>query len=128
MPIFLTARPAGFTTSDAAMPAGAATTTAEHRQTPGDASTAGGTSEDSATRDESQSASGVQRLDRTARGKLIVVLDNGETWRQLDSDNTTVPVPDNPTGMTATIRQGLFGSWSIELSGTGRPFRAVRMD
>lgn len=69
----------------------------------------------------------VVSIARSPRGKLIVELDNGQVWRQLDSDNTIVPLPEEQSGMTADIREGMFGSNSIELSGTGRWFRATRV-
>lgn len=69
----------------------------------------------------------VVSIERTPRGKLIVELENGQVWRQLDSDNTIVPLPDERGRMTAEIRERILGSTSIELSGTGRSFRATRI-
>ena len=71
--------------------------------------------------------SAVLSIERTSRGKLVVELDNGQVWHQLDSDNTIVPLPDERSGMTAEIRERMLGSTSIELSGTGRWFRATRI-
>src|SRR6266705_2698084 len=49
----------------------------------------------------------VLELARTARGRSIFILDNGQVWRQLDGDDTDVQDPQPGKTMKVTIKMGL---------------------
>lgn len=61
-------------------------------------------------------------------GALTVRLANGEVWRQLDSDNTRLVLPDETTTRYAVIEEGFLGSRRMTITGTARSFRVRRID
>lgn len=69
----------------------------------------------------------IRSIYRTPLGKLVIELENGQVWRQLDSDDTPVALPDNTGGLTADIEPGFLGSVSLSVSGTGRSFKVSRI-
>lgn len=64
---------------------------------------------------------------RTPRGRAIFVLDNGQTWRQLDADTAEVrePRPDAP--MRVTIESGVFGSYNLAIEGRAGSVKVRRV-
>lgn len=70
----------------------------------------------------------VQSINRAPHGNLIVELENGQRWRQLDSDNTRVVLPKNTTGLTASLKKSFLGSVSMSINGNGRSFKVSRID
>jgi len=66
----------------------------------------------------------VVELARTARGRSIFVLDNGQVWRQLDGDDANVLDPQPGKTMKVTIAMGfvgsLLGGYSYNLTIEGR--------
>jgi hypothetical protein len=72
----------------------------------------------------------VVSLSRSPYGKAIVTLDNGQVWRQLDSDSTRITVSDDEIagGMTATVKKGMLGSHFVKLDPPGRSFKAARVE
>ena len=54
---------------------------------------------------------------KTARGKAVFILENGQVWRQLDSDTTTVLDPERGTKMAVRIERGALGSYNLTIDG-----------
>lgn len=69
---------------------------------------------------------GVVDVGKNVRGKIIVVLDNGQVWRQIDADQSTPYIRHKYEG-TAEIKRGFMGSYVIKLSGTRESFKARRV-
>lgn len=57
-------------------------------------------------------------------GKLVVTLENGQVWRQIDQRR--IDVPRNMGGVTADITRGAIGSFFMQLSTSHSQFRARR--
>ncbi len=64
---------------------------------------------------------------RTARGRALFVLDNGQTWRQLDADGTEVrePLPDKAK---VTNERGLLGSYNLTIEGRNALIKVRRLE
>jgi hypothetical protein len=66
----------------------------------------------------------VIELARTARGRPIFILDNGQVWRQLDGDDANVLDPRPGKTMKVAIEMNrvgsLFGGYSYKLTIEGR--------
>jgi hypothetical protein len=62
-------------------------------------------------------ASPVLEFAKTARGKAIFILENGQVWRQLDSDTTTVLDPERGTKMSVRVERGFLGSYNLTIDG-----------
>ncbi len=67
----------------------------------------------------------VVQTDRTASGKLIFTLDNGQVWRQIDADRGDPRPPSGDAPYAVTIRKKLFGSHRLSIEGE-RPAVTVR--
>ncbi len=76
---------------------------------------------------EDRSAMPIKRVSRSSRGRYIVELENGEIWKQLDSDDTPVSIPRDVTGLTAEFKRSFLGSTTIKVSGTGRAFKVSKI-
>src|SRR5436190_1715102 len=59
----------------------------------------------------------VLELARTARGRAVFVLDNGQTWQQIDGDDTDVREPLPGKTMKVTIAAALLNSYSLTIEG-----------
>ena len=59
---------------------------------------------------------------------LTIHLENGEVWRQADTDFVSPPREDQLATLTAEIERGLFGARFMTLSHNDRRFRARRID
>lgn len=70
---------------------------------------------------------GVADIGRSYNGKIIVFLDNGQVWRQIDADKSTPYIRSNIEGMTARVKRGFLGSYFIRLSGTHEAFKSRRV-
>lgn len=62
----------------------------------------------------------VTDLDRSGYGKVTVTLENGQVWRQTDSERTPLSADE------ALIKRAAFGSYMMKLDG-GRAFRVERV-
>ena len=69
----------------------------------------------------------VENIRKTPYGNLIVDLENGQRWRQLDSDNTRVKLPTDVSGLSAEIKPSFLGSVTMKIEGTSRSFRVSRI-
>ena len=59
----------------------------------------------------------VLELGRTARGRALFILDNGQTWRQLDGDDSEVHDPPPGKPLKVTIEKGVFDSYNLIVDG-----------
>jgi hypothetical protein len=64
-----------------------------------------------------QISSPVLEFAKTARGKALFVLENGQVWRQIDGDTTDVQPPAPGTTMKVTVEIAIFGSYSLTIEG-----------
>jgi hypothetical protein len=63
---------------------------------------------------------------KTARGKALFVLDNGQVWRQIDSDGSQVTnVPQR--AFKVTIERGAFGSYNLTMEGRNGWIKVTRI-
>lgn len=71
----------------------------------------------------------VHELSKSLRGRALFVLDNGQTWRQIDGDDARVPdlVPGDPP-LTVTIAKGLFGSYNLTIHGRNGIVKVRRVE
>jgi hypothetical protein len=69
----------------------------------------------------------VLELARTARGRSIFVLDNGQVWRQLDGDDTDVLDPRPGKAMKVAIATGLLGGYNLTIEGRNALIRVRRL-
>jgi hypothetical protein len=75
-----------------------------------------------------QLASTVREFSKTVRGRAVFVLDNGQTWRQLEGDDAQVPEPQPGTALRVTIERGLFGSYNLTIEGRNGLVRVRRIE
>lgn len=66
----------------------------------------------------------IRQVWRNAFGRFTVALDNGQVWRQLDSDSGK---PRLREGEAITISQGLFDSYNLTPEGTGGVYKVRRI-
>jgi hypothetical protein len=59
----------------------------------------------------------VREFWKTNRGLAVFVLDNGQTWRQLDADGSQVLEPAPGTSFEVTIERGLLDSYNLTIGG-----------
>ena len=64
----------------------------------------------------SKVTAGLREFARTVRGSAVFVLDNGQTWRQVESDTTVVREPAG-NAVKVTIERGIFDTYDLSLSG-----------
>ncbi len=73
----------------------------------------------------------VLELARTARGRSIFILDNGQVWRQLDGDDTDVQDPRPGKTMKVAIERGflrgLLGNYNLTIEGRNGLIRVRRV-
>lgn len=60
---------------------------------------------------------------RDSGGKMIIVLDNGQMWRQIDGST----MASIRTGSTVTVKRGTLGSYRLAPEKGNRTFQVVRM-
>lgn len=70
----------------------------------------------------------VRELSRTARGRTLFVLDNGQTWRQLDGDDAQVTEPAAGNPMKVTIARGFLGNYNLTIEGRNGLIRVRRLE
>lgn len=69
----------------------------------------------------------VLELARTARGRAVFILDNGQTWRQLDADDTQVRDPAPGKVLNVVIAKGFLGSYNLTLEGRNALIKVRRL-
>lgn len=102
-----------------------------------DAAQAGDSESDSATserrvvRNEEGDITGIEglgiaSLDRDAYDRLIITLQNGQVWRQIDDTRVLISRRQSPSDMTVAVRSAALASHQMQLNGRGRWFRVSR--
>ena len=79
------------------------------------------------TQDEFGDNLPVASIRKTQFGNLVVELENGQHWRQLNSDNTRVYLPPDISGLSAEIKPSFLGSVTMRINGAGRSFKVSRI-
>jgi len=69
----------------------------------------------------------VLELAKTPRGRAVFVLDNGQTWRQIDGDDTDVREPLPGETMKVTIATALLNSYSLTIEGRNGLIKVRRL-
>ena|SRR5689334_17264381 len=69
----------------------------------------------------------VREFSKTTHGRAVFVLENGQTWRQLDADDVAVQNPDPGKTLTVTISRGLFGSYNLAIDGRNGVVKVRRL-
>jgi len=64
---------------------------------------------------------------KTAHGRSIFILDNGQVWRQLDSDVSEVRAPPSGTTMKVTIGKGFLDSYNLTIDGRNALIKVRRL-
>ena len=70
----------------------------------------------------------VREFSKTVRGRALFVLDNGQTWRQLEGDDAQVHEPPSGTPLKVTIARGAFGSYNLTIEGRNGLIRVRRVE
>jgi hypothetical protein len=70
----------------------------------------------------------VREFSKTAHGRAVFVLDNGQIWRQLDADNVVVQDPDPAKPLKITISHGMFGSYNLAIEGRNGIVKVRRLE
>lgn len=74
-----------------------------------------------------QISANVAELAKTARGKALFILDNGQIWRQLDADDTEVRFPDPGKTLRVTIEVGFLNSYNLTIEGRNGLIKVTRL-
>jgi len=69
----------------------------------------------------------VLELAKTGRGRAVFVLDNGQTWRQIDGDDTDVREPLPGKAMKVTIATGFLNSYNLTIEGRNGLIKVRRL-
>ncbi|MFQ5564383.1 MAG: hypothetical protein ACE5FO_12535 [Parvularculaceae bacterium] len=64
---------------------------------------------------------------RNRRGKYVVILDNGQVWRQLNADTNKLRVPTDSAGMKVEIKRKWLGAHDLRLENSKRTIRVERI-
>lgn len=73
-------------------------------------------------------AASVVDIGRNGRGKYVIVLANGQVWRQLSADTGKLRIPRaGAEGLNAEIKRRMLGAHSLYLNGENRGIRVERI-
>ena len=73
-------------------------------------------------------ATSVVDIGRNGRGKYVVVLANGQVWRQLSADTSKLRIPGaGAEGLPVEIKRRMLGAHSLYLNGENRGIRVERI-
>ena len=61
-------------------------------------------------------------------GKVTLTLENGQVWRQLDSDNKRLYFSDDDKLYTAKVKRSLFGNYMLTVNEMKRTIRVRRIE
>jgi hypothetical protein len=75
-----------------------------------------------------QLSASVRDFSKTLRGRAVFVLDNGQTWRQLEGDDAQIHEPLPGTPPKVMIVRGLFGSYNLTIEGRNGLVRVRRIE
>lgn len=78
--------------------------------------------------DEVESVDGVAiEVGKNNRGKIFVILDNGQVWRQVSGDSSSPYYPKKVDGLPVTIKKGALGSYFVKIGKSKDAFKAERI-
>ncbi|MCA8888519.1 MAG: hypothetical protein KDA46_06815 [Parvularculaceae bacterium] len=66
-------------------------------------------------------------IGKNLKGKIFVVLENGQIWRQIDGDSSTPYIPGDGVGLPVRIKRGSFGSYTVKIGKARDVFKARRI-
>jgi hypothetical protein len=69
----------------------------------------------------------VREFSKTGRGRAVFVLDNGQTWGQIDGDELIVREPEPGKALMVTISRGMFGSYNLAIEGRNGIIKVRRL-
>lgn len=72
-------------------------------------------------------ASKVIEIAENKRGKYVVILENGQIWRQLSADTDKLRVPKDASGIGVTIKRKALGAHVLFLETGKRSIRVERI-
>ncbi len=64
---------------------------------------------------------------KNRRGKYVVILDNGQVWRQLDADSASLLLPPDDEEIRVKITRRMFGAHMLNIVGDNRSIRVERI-
>lgn len=70
---------------------------------------------------------GLIEIARNKRGKYVIILDNGQIWRQLSADTSKLLVPRNTAGLEVAIKRRSLGAHTIRIGNDKRSIRVERI-
>lgn len=76
--------------------------------------------------EQAEVTAAVVEAGETALGKALLVLDNGQVWRQRDSDRNRIRLSSKQK-YTVTIKAGMISGYRIHINELGRTFVAERV-
>ena len=79
-------------------------------------------------REVDQIVASVRELSRTVRGRALFILDNGQVWRQIDGDDSSVWEPEPGRVLKVTIEHGLFDSYNLTIEGRNGFIKVRRIE
>jgi len=72
-------------------------------------------------------AAGLVEIARNNSGRYVVILDNGQIWRQLKADTSKLLIPSDASGQEVKVKRGLMGAHSLRFSKGNRSIRVERI-
>lgn len=70
----------------------------------------------------------VGNVSLTPTGRLLLVLDNGQVWQQLDGDVVRFAPYGKFEGIQVTISRGSFGSYNLQFAGQNALYKVRRVN
>lgn len=83
--------------------------------------------EDEAKAEVDSITAGVAEYAFTPFGKFIIVLDNGQVWRQLEGDADHANFHRTPKDNKVTISRGFIGSYNLTLNDSDKVYKVERL-
>ena len=71
---------------------------------------------------------GIVSIYESSIGNLTLELANGQTWRQLSSDDIKIVLPRDQSGLTADVSKGFMNSVNLKISNTGKTIKVRRIN
>lgn len=69
----------------------------------------------------------VSDISLTRTGRLVLALDNGQVWQQIDGDGARFTPQGKVEGSQVTISRGLFGSYNLQFVGHNTLYKVRRV-
>ena len=69
----------------------------------------------------------IVEIAQNKQGKYVIILENGQIWRQLKADTNRLRVPRKSEGLTAVIKRRSLGAHSFSIAGDKRTIKVERM-